>query len=62
MELPPMSTKMIQLASTLNQVFICLATCSEGLQQILINQDIKDFPIQNFFLRDSPDFDQSSKR
>jgi hypothetical protein len=37
LELPPMSPKLIHLSTTLNQVFICLASCPEGLKKILID-------------------------
>ena len=37
MGLPEMSPRVIHYASTLNQVFICLATCKEGMPDLLIS-------------------------
>jgi hypothetical protein len=40
-------------------LFVCLEHCLS--RTLLSYSDLSDFPIQMFFMRDSPEFDQSLK-
>lgn len=62
MDMPALSIRGIQMASTLSIMFVSITSCERGLPTMLLGMPLKEFPVQNFFLKDSPDFDQSQSK